>query len=338
MNKKKVFVICIAAAVLIAAVIGFKLHSNQNKNLQSEESFLSGDPFETSGSLANGLSGSNYVSAQVVSPNAESMLLTYAGEPITVTYEFYSEHPCNMGLMIFVNGKLQPYTVSGKDKETTMYTVDLKENETKQFSFEFVPVCGEQGDELPLVFANVYNPEVIEFNTDVNTFGNNQKISQPLPWTLKFEESVPNTKTQISVNYKIKEFSVEDKNNFISQNSNGTVFNKLDNRCFAEIRKNSSEIITSISTNDLSENKYQIYMYGNLTGKYYLSLYGDFQQIPLNGSDYIQVEVKRDDYSVVDIDFSQTDISKYKNVFAVLAPAEFDSELAKTQSIYISQN
>lgn len=86
-----------------------------------------------------------------------------------------------MGLMIFVNGFLQPYQVIGSARETTMHTVDLEMDDLKSFQLEFIPVCGNVGETLTVVFANVYQAKVLKLSGDVNTFGNYQKISQPHP-------------------------------------------------------------------------------------------------------------------------------------------------------------
>lgn len=340
MKKKKTIILVLIAVifVLIAAVfVGTKIKSELAPNSREHSSLSSTeqDLFRQSGSDIERTPGrSNYITADVIAPNPENMTLTYNGSPISVTYQFQCEKPCIMGLMIFVNGILQPYTVISTGEETTMHTVEMGEKDTRQFQFEFTPVSGKSGDELVVVFANVYNAKVMELSGDINTFGNNHKISQPQPWTLKLNSDSENKNYNISNDFTIKEFSDEDKSNFIKTDINGNRRDQLDNCCNIEIRQNGILLDSPATMSQSSENNLEFYIYGNLTGKYRISLYGDFSRIPINGYDYIEVDVQKGKYTVVPFAFS-ADAKEYKNVFAILAPAEFENSLSKSPSIYI---
>lgn len=338
-QKAAIFVLIAVILVLTAAIfVGIKikwdhiLYSQENSSLSSSEQ----DPFRESGSAIERAPGSsNYITADVITPNPENMTLTYNGSPVLVTYQFQCEKPCTMGLMIFVNGILQPYTVVSTGEETTMHTVEMSEKDTQQFQFEFTPVCGKSGDELVVIFANVYNAKVMELSGDVNTFGNNHKISQPQPWKLKLNADSANMDFGISNDFKTKEFSAEDKSNFIKTDLNGNRRDQLDNCCYIEIRQKGVLLDSQATMSQSSGNNLELYIYGNLTGKYRISLYGDFSRIPINGYDYIEVDIKKGEYTVVPFVFSADDAKKYKNVFAVLAPTEFENSLSKSPSIYI---
>ncbi len=336
MKKRRmtIFVLLAVIFVLIATVyVGTKiaLHPQENSLPSSSEQ----DPFREIGAAVEGASGSsNYITADVITPNPGNMTLTYNGSPVSVTYQFKCEKPCTMGLMIFVNGILQPYTVPSTGEETTMHTVKMGEKDTQQFQFEFTPVCGKNGDELVVIFANVYNAKVMELSGDVNTFGNNHKISQPQPWTLKLNADSENKAFGISNAFTTKEFSAEDKSSFIKTDINGNRRDMLDNCCYIEIRQNGVLLDSQAAMSQSSENNLEFYIYGNLTGKYRVSFYGDFSRIPINDYDYIEVDVQKGKYTVVPFVFS-ADIKKYKNVFAILAPMEFENSLSKSPSLYI---
>lgn len=341
MKKQKAAIFALIAVVLVltaAIFVGIKikwdhiLYSQENSSLSSSEQ----DPFRENGTdIERAPGSSNYITADVITPNPENMTLTYNGSPVLVTYQFQCEKPCTMGLMIFVNGILQPYTVVSTGEETTMHTVEMSEKDTQQFQFEFTPVCGKSGDELVVIFANVYNAKVMELSGDVNTFGNNHKISQPQSWTLELNADSENMAFGISNDFKTKEFSAEDKSNFIKTDLNGNRRDQLDNCCYIEIRQNGVLLDSQASMSQSFGNNLELYIYGNLTGKYRISLYGDFSRIPINGYDYIEVDIKKGEYTVVPFVFSADDVKKYKNVFAILAPMEFENSLSKSPSIYI---
>lgn len=338
-QKTAILVLIVVILVLIAAIfVGIKIKSEHTLSSHEQSSISSSeqDPFRENGTAIERVPGSsNYITADVITPNPENMTLTYNGSPVLVTYQFQCEKPCTMGLMIFVNGILQPYTVVSTGEETTMHSVEMSEKDTQQFQFEFTPVCGKSGDELVVIFANVYNAKVMELSGDVNTFGNNHKISQPQSWTLKLNADSENMDFGISNDFKTKEFSAEDKSNFIKTDLNGNRRDQLDNCCYIEIRQKGVLLDSQATMSQSSGNNLELYIYGNLTGKYRISLYGDFSRIPINGYDYIEVDVKKGEYTVVPFIFSADDAKKYKNVFAVLAPTEFENSLSKSPSIYI---
>lgn len=294
------------------------------------------DPFSTSDEMLN-VDGYNYISAGVVFPNPESMTLEYNGESVKLEYEFYAENPCDMGLMIYVDGILQPYTVVSTNETTSMQVVNLAYNDTKRFQIEFTPVCGKKGDELVVVFANIYNAKIVELTDEVNknTFGNNQQISQSIPWKLKMNADAPETNFNISMDYKIQRFSNSDKTEFMVTELDGTVRNKLDNVCEIEIRRDNTILNGITEFSIANSNALNFYVYGNATGTYRISLYGDFKQIPINGCDYVEVDIEKGQYVVVPFELSTEDVKNYKNLYSVVAPMDFNNFLDKSESIYI---
>lgn len=341
MKNRRVWISLSVTIILITVIIvslSIKMKPQQNKpQIDNSSSSSEQDPFKEDEAIIDRSPGSsNIISSVVVSPDPKKMTLTYNGSPIPVTYQFECENPCTMGLMLYVNGILQPYTVTATGEETTMHTIEMGENDSQQFEFEFTPVCGKKGDKLVLIFANVYNAKVIELVGDINSFGNNQNISQPLPWTLQLNADSAEKEFKIANDYQAKPFSEEEKSSFIKIDRRGVRRNSLDNNCFIGIKQNERFLSQRTVLSHSANNDLELYVYGNLTGKYRISLYGDFTRLPINGQDYIEIEVKKGEYSVVPFTFSKTDAAKYKNVFAISAPMEFQNALSKSSSIYIT--
>lgn len=341
MKNKKIGILLLAAIILIVMItvsLSIKIQSMQDEPLiHNSSSSSEQDPFkEEESAIVRAPGSSNYITANVISPNPENMTLTYNGSPISVTYQFQCENPCIMGLMLYVNGILQPYTITATGEETTMHTVDMGSEDTQQFEFEFTPICGEKGDRLTVIFANIYNAKIIELTGNINTFGNNQKVSQPLPWTLQLNSDSTKKEFRIATDYQVKTFSAEDKSNFIRIDRDGNRRNQLDDNCYIEIRQNEQTLSSRTVLNYSADNDLELYIYGNLTGKYRVSLYGDFAQLPINGQDYIEIDVKKGEYTIIPFTFSAADAVKYKNVFAVSAPMEFQNALSKSPSLYLT--
>lgn len=326
----------ILAFVLIAGVF---TSCAQNEKLNNSTTVSQNDLFNSAAeeeTINRAPGSSNQISSDIIVPNKESMTLTYNGKPIEAEYEFSCQNACTMGLMIFVDGSLQPYTVDGK--ETTMHKVELKDNETKRFKFSFTPICGKKGDKLTVILANVYNPNVMELKGDINTFGNNHKISQPLPWKLQMNADSPERQLNISTDYKKISFTPQEKENYTSIDRDGKIHSELEGDVKIDIMNASQVINGKAELKKYSDNKMSIRVYGNSEGKYKVSLYGDFNLIPINGKDYIELEVEKDKYSVIDFTFSKEDSAKYKNIFAIAAPMDKDNSLGKSASVYIASN
>ena len=115
MKKQKVTIFVLIAVILVLTAtifVGIKIKSEHTLHSQEKGSMSSSeqDPFKESGSaIERGSGSSNYITADILTPNPENMTLTYNGNPVLVTYQFQCEKPCTMGLMIFVNGILQSF-------------------------------------------------------------------------------------------------------------------------------------------------------------------------------------------------------------------------------------
>ncbi len=335
-RKSKIFLLILCFAISLG-MIGCRAAGTSEPPLDSDP-FL--NPDKNQG--GNPQSSNIIIEAGVISPVEKAMTLEYNGSPVTLEYQFKSSGTCTMGLMIFVDGFLQPYQVIGSAQETTMHTVDLEMDDPKSFQLEFIPVCGNVGETLTVVFANVYQAKVLELSGDVNTFGNYQKISQPHPWHLEVNAGLDTKSKNISSLYQTKPFTPEEIQSFERSGSDGQIRSILDDRIYLDICKNDEVLREKIVIRQ--DDVFEIRAYGNLTGKYRISLYGDFQQIPINGYEYIEVDVKKDEYVSIPLTICLEDIVPYKNMFAVIAPVAAVSEsntyteLSKSDSLYLIYN
>lgn len=339
MSKKTITIVALFLGIVVAIGCVFAFNNKKKEPLQSPQSLTNSmteiDPFQSNDGEGNikAPGTSNSITASVVTQTPEEMTIVYDGNPIVLEYEFTSEKPCVMGLSIYINGFLQPYAVEA-GPETTMRTVEMGSNDTQRFKFEFTPICGSKGQELVVVFANIYNAEVMELSGSVNTFGNNHKISQSMPWKLKLNSDSHNNEIKTSNLYDIKEFTNEDKEKYIKVDRDGKRINMLDSSCFVKIRNNSELLKGKSIFKDGKPAELNICVYGNSTGKYRVSLYGDFQKIPINAYDYIDIDVKKDAYTIIPltVDFEAL---KIKNLYAISAPLNFNNFLEKSPSVYV---
>ena len=168
MNRKTISVIAVIIAVISIFAVFFVLKKNNGKN----DLPITGnteDPFKETESVYRLYGNKNAVGGGIKTPDS----FVYDGKPLELEYFFDAEKPCVMGLMIFVDGMLQPYIVEDEEKETTMHIVELGEKDEKSFKVRFTPLTGEKGDELEIYTVNVYNALVLELKGDTGEHENN---------------------------------------------------------------------------------------------------------------------------------------------------------------------
>lgn len=311
---KKTMQILLAIFIISALFVGCSKNTNTTNN-NVFENYSEPDNNPTQETI--------YIDSGVV--DYDNVDFEYNGKPLEFDYKYNSTADCEMGLQLYVNGILQEFSVN--NEKYNLYKVNCKANKDEIFHVSFTPNNGTKGETSSLIFANIYHPEVIEFKGTVNTFGNYQRISQPMPWGIKMNESVEEGNLKISSVYDEHEFTQEELNEFIKTNEDGSKTNSLDQRMFFDTSKDIQRISKS------NEKNVVFNLNGNMEGQYRISLYGDFEKIDINGNDYIDIDVKKNtQYSVtVPVDI----IKDYKNVYAVAVALDNTEGLIKSDSYYV---
>lgn len=314
-NAYKLFIIPFLIALMLVGC---------NK-VDNDTNLTDTDPFESYNQIeANDFEESIAISSEVV--GFEGACFEYNGKPIEFDYKFNASDNCEMGLQLFVNGIVQPFVVD--KKEYTLFKIDCGKNEDTVFRISFEPNNGVIGETSSLIFANIFNPEIICFSSSTNNFGNNHNISQPLPWGIKMNASPKNSLNQnINSNCSSRKLTKEELKAFERKKPDGSIENKLDNSIILSANKDDSIINTT------KEKSLELELYGNITGTYRISLYGDFDRIDINGSDYVDVKVEKNTkYSII---IDTKDLVNYKNVYAVAVALDNSEGLLKSASYYI---
>lgn len=336
MNKKNLTAIAIAVVIIIAVGAIAVVSGNMNKNPSPDSTAQSTeDPFKTT-EKSEGSSPvaerNNRISASITSGEA---VFTYDGSPIELEYEFTCQRACKMGLVIYLNGILQPYSVNGT--ETAMHTVELGDEDVKTFNLSFTPVCGKSGEELSIWFTNIYNPAVLELEGEINTFGNNQKLSQSNPKTVKFNADSQEVTFNAATDYETVNMTESEIASFSRTSNDGTPYSTLDGTCLIEIRKEGEALNGKAELKKEDIENLSLYVYGNAEGKYRVYLFGDFEDLGVNGEDFAEVEVKKNEYTVIRLSKDDEKLLNCKNIFAVAAPEDSQNFVSKSSSLYVKE-
>lgn len=110
------------------------------------------------------------------------LALEYDGGEFAVDYEVSAEGKGrNVGFLLYLNGKPQPYRIGEENDDVFLRTLQLeKDNEVREFRFRFTPVQGKKGETLTLTVASIYNPEFQPDMIKTSSYGAYHEI---LPFT-----------------------------------------------------------------------------------------------------------------------------------------------------------
>ncbi|WP_230190747.1 MULTISPECIES: beta-glucanase/beta-glucan synthetase [unclassified Paenibacillus] len=100
--------------------------------------------------------------------------MQYHGGELKIDYKVHaSGNAKNVGFLVFVDGKPQPYKFNTSDAPYEyMHVFDLQgEDQDTLFTFVFTPVTGKKGDTLPVSIASVYNPEFMPDMKETASYG-----------------------------------------------------------------------------------------------------------------------------------------------------------------------
>lgn len=130
--------------------------------------------------------------------------LSYTGESVSFVYQLGSESTPGgeqLGLRLYLNGVPQPFTVgeangiTACEKPVEEYYFDAQRNQTYCIPISFTPVCGHDGDTLPLfvMFTPSPNYEVTKIS-ECNQGGWMKSIAAP-PYPLYMKADAPEQHT-----------------------------------------------------------------------------------------------------------------------------------------------
>ncbi len=120
--------------------------------------------------------------------------LTYNGAPIELSYTFQNgEIASNFGLLLFLNGKIQPFQIDNQDSAMTGI-VELRPNEKKTLDITFLPIIGQAGETLHLHICAIFDMiSDIEAPTLAPYFYH--EMSQAIPIDVYMNADVDQTQT-----------------------------------------------------------------------------------------------------------------------------------------------
>ena len=176
--------------ILIALLISVLATSGCNHEKPTSSVDVSGNPFqEHQGSQEDTLR----ISHGIIDPDPQTGKLVYNDAPVTCTYMLNNEGAkTEWGIVIYVNGVQQPYTVDNGAQESVCHIFTVGEKSRKDLKITFTPIIGKSGQDLSVIFATVLKPSYILEEKEISTgYGYYHSYSTGLPMQLIMNQDAP---------------------------------------------------------------------------------------------------------------------------------------------------
>jgi len=229
----------------------------------------------------------------VVEPDSKIGRLSYTGESVHFTYQFSnSDAPAELGIIMFLDGQIQPYSVDGSDAQE-MHAFEFSGRITKNYEFEFTPITGEKGDELFLYIIGIYDVNSNPETTIAPPFLH--AVSQSFPFEIVMEEASTYTSTTQSSEVQVMTIDAEDNS------SGGDIF----------------RLVHEVGSDDL---KLELQA---LSGEYRIHVF-------TNHSPILNFDVATDEKHMQVIDLNLPDIEDNGFVYAIAVPTHDHERMTPT--------
>ena len=249
--------------------------------------------------------------------------LVYNGEPLQI--EYYIDNngmAMSAGLLMFVNGIPQPYSVDGGNTTTYMYIQPVEENERVSVQVAFVPVWGKADETVSVRFLSILNPQIRPDQLDY-IFGHTNRMTTFHSRTITMKEDAPEQDIDLAQLEDQRDMTQEEIDQVIYIDRKGNSVNKME--WFHFVARNVQDASLPYLNVDNQHLMFTLQGYGGPAAEYFVVPF--INHIPVFSGGYpciMTVESGTKLYSkTMTLDLSDIDKEKYMiqgfNTFYILA-------------------
>lgn len=273
------------------------------------------------------------------------LALEYSGGECVIEYEVLAEGKAkNVGFLLFLNGKPQPYhlDIGGTDSYLNSLTLE-KDGELTPFQFYFTPVQGKQGETLTLTILSLYYPDFQPDMIETSSYGAYHQI---LPYTcqLSFKKDAPPApeitfidKDVLSVHSEIQKITHE----FLSKELPANGYNQeitmeqVEEQFYHSMLYNGKIVYDHLSA-EPKETIHLSYKLCGPTGSEYETIFFlNHQPVLINGTPSFHTSLTKGNMQVIEADLDMSFLGDKTTFYAITIPVSelIDSFPVKTDSI-----
>lgn len=306
----------------------------QTHQKTEESQAVQGNPFEESSSetvmYAYGFG--------LESPDADSNMV-YDGSEIE--FEYFIDNTgasMSVGMLMFVNGIPQPYSVEGEEGQTYMHIQESPSKQKITVKASFTPITGNKGDTLGVRFLSILNPQIRPEKLEY-IYGHTNAMMTFFPRYIEMEEDSGYSAVEYPRFSAPRQMTEKELEQAIYVDARGNEVNKLRQfNFFAQRVSNEDLPYLDVIEQSLTVD---VQGFGGPAGEYVLIPY--INQVPVLNEDFPCVLTVEDEKDIssreVTIDLSELDAETYQietfNTFYMIAVPvdgnfQFDPAISKS--------
>lgn len=160
------------------------------------------------------------------SPKYEEKIV-YTGEPIEIEY-YINNNGTTMstGMLMFVDGIPQSYSIDGGNTSTYMHIQEVEENKRAIVRISFVPICGKAGETVSVRFLSILNPQIHPDQLNY-LFGHTNRMTTFMARTIDMQINAVAHNTKFPSLDKQRDMTQEEIDQVIYVDSKGNSVDKL---------------------------------------------------------------------------------------------------------------
>jgi len=303
--------------------------SDEQIDISSIEEVVTEDTFEETESEMEVLGSIGHGLSEILK---EDEFIEYSGIDVEVDYYIELEgNVNNVGFLLFLKGEPQPYKI--KDAETEyeyMHQLTVEEDR-KEFTFQFSPIVGEEGEVLELQVISIYNPVFIPDMVTTSSYGNYHHALPTIIDRVKMLENAPNQDVRFSeyasnavMNHSQESVGITEE--FIEDSSqlNKIDMDDLNNKVFSRLMYNGETKHSNINISDIDTPRISYCLFGVPNAEYVTTFYIDHKPIYST-----EVTLQKGKYEQINIEMDKTRLDELNSFYVISMP--------KTERKYIDE-
>lgn len=254
--------------------------------------------------------------------DAKKRELSYDGKTMEIDFSFdNSSKKFQAGILIFIDGIAQKYSLEPQGKEDYIIPVDIEKKENQIVKVYLEPRFEKDGESHTVHFASMYEPSY-RISDDKKGYGAYHSISVQSPWSLRCKGRTEKDLVGNTVQYS--NLTKEQRDYYIYRNDDGTIKNTLEGMKFEFAQDG-----IVLEDNAVDKNKkLELDVLGGDETAYRISAWLDGKPAKVfAGKEYDDFVAKSGKRAVFDLDFASSDVKaeKYSSLEFIVCPIAQDA-------------
>lgn len=262
----------------------------------------------------------------------ERDVFPYSGKPLEIPFKLTGtmESPQEVGLLLYVDGIVQPYSAVLSDgtelTDAYMQTFKLEQDVENIFNLVFQPVTGKAGENLSIQAVTILRPSYLPEGAENPNYGFYHSANITIPLQIAFDKDAPAEEQKASSNsYEVVDIpkSITDSDEYFGlENSRDT------NTVLSVIPAEDENGSVIYSKDDTVT--FKVRLYGGPEANQNITVFVNHQPVQIDGADYLAVRTQKGKMVEATITLDASVFGESNTIYAIASSTGRDSGLTET--------